>query len=98
MAHPNPTAIKDMLTSGGGVPRSNKIKVGSTFYTCLLNGDTWETTSDAEDLISLATANVIKNGAINPDYTITPAGTTQVFQVARWQDPGGVWWCKLLDV
>jgi hypothetical protein len=99
MAYANFTAIRDLLTVGGGVPKSNKIRTGTVgayvFHMCELDAGVWATTTDAADLISAATCNAIKDGTVNGDNTLTYNGL--VYQVGRWQDPGGVWWCKLLD-
>lgn len=97
MSYANPQAIKDLLTTGGGVPFRNKIKVGTDLHFCHHDEDTWSTDVDPGDMISKATADVIRDGTILPDYTVQKAGTTEVYQVGRWQDPNGAWWCKLLD-
>lgn len=99
MSYANPTAIKDLLTTGGGVAKANKIRTGPlgayVFYFCRLTDGVWETTTDAADLISAATCDLIRTGTLNADGTITRNGLT--YQIGRWQDPMGVWWCKGLD-
>ena len=99
MSFANPTAIKDLLTAGEGVPRANKIRTGPpgdyVFYFCQLNAGIWSTTTNNADLISAATCDLIKAGTINADGSVTRNGLT--YQIGRWQDPMGVWWCKALD-
>lgn len=91
------TAIRDLLTTGGGVPKKNLIYVGTTPYYCLLTNDVWSTETTAADRISAATANAIKNWDVEVDNVLVNPDTGYRYVVVRWQDPGAVWWCTLTD-
>ncbi len=73
MAYADPTLVKAAIDAGSW---SGGLISGQS---CVLTNGVWDVSNGAGDTISRAVFNLIKNGSVNPNFTIsTAAGIFQL--------------------